>query len=125
MKPSVLLGRGTEFSEISQQDLEHHLAFVPAHGKSRLAFMSQDHHRVRDFVVVQLARIGAPLTPEFIAEGLRIQVDRVTAILAELEANLFFLVRNDSGAVSWAFPITSDATVHHLTFSTGEQIFAA
>ena len=46
-------------------------------------------------------------------------------IVADLEKNLFFLVRNQAGDVSWAFPVTSDATPHRLTFSTGEHTFAA
>ena len=50
---------------------------------------------------------------------------RVNTILDELEQNLVFLVRNEQGAVSWAFPVTVEPTPHRLTFSTGEQIYAA
>ena len=45
--------------------------------------------------------------------------------LAELERRLFFLVRNEEGAVSWAFPVTVDKTPHRLTFSTGERLHGA
>jgi hypothetical protein len=47
-----------------------------------------------------------------------------TAIIAELEGNLFFLVRDSDDNVSWAFPTTS-RTPHRLTFSTVEKIFGA
>ena len=29
------------------------------------------------------------------------------------------------GAVTWAYPVTVDQTPHHLTFNTGEKIYAA
>jgi len=47
------------------------------------------------------------------------------AILTDLEKNLFFLVRDPEGNVSWAFPVTTSETPHRLTFSTGEKIFGA
>jgi hypothetical protein len=52
-------------------------------------------------------------------------LDEAQVVLEELEAQLFFLVRNDRGAVSWAFPVTVDPTPHRLIFHTGEQLYAA
>jgi len=49
----------------------------------------------------------------------------VNEILDDLEGNLFFLVRNERGHVSWAFPVTAEQTRHRLRFSTGERIYAA
>jgi len=49
----------------------------------------------------------------------------VTAILDDLERNLFFLVRDARGDVSWAFPVTAEKTPHKLTFNTGERPHAA
>jgi hypothetical protein len=49
----------------------------------------------------------------------------VQAILEELERNLLFLVRGESGAVAWAFPVTVEPTPHRLNFSTGERLFGA
>jgi len=43
----------------------------------------------------------------------------------DLQKNLFFLVRNDIGEISWAFPVTCDITPHRLSFSSGEGVFAA
>jgi len=56
---------------------------------------------------------------------LMIPFDRVVEILAELQKRLFFLVLNDAGEVSWAFPVTTDRTPHRLRFSSGERVFAA
>jgi hypothetical protein len=90
-----------------------------------LAFMSEDHHRVRDFVVVELPRMAKPLSAIYIGEQLKISAERVTVILDELEKHMTFLYRNPQGEVTWAYPITVDHTPHRVTFSSGEQIYAA
>jgi len=92
---------------------------------SRLAFMSRDHHTVRDFVVRELPRQDRPLSPIQIAQVTGLGPRNVSAILSELERNLFFLVLDSEGSVSWAFPVTTSKTPHRLTFSTGEKIFGA
>jgi hypothetical protein len=121
----VLLARGRELIEIPQQQWEKHLASVPEHSKSRLSFMSADHHRVRYFVVRELPAHGRPIAPAFIAQELQLPLVRVQTILDELEQNLFFLFRNERGAVAWAYPVTVDETPHRLTFDSGEQLYAA
>jgi DNA-binding MarR family transcriptional regulator len=98
---------------------------LPARMASRLAFMSRDHHTVRDFVVRELPRQDRPLSPSQIAAVIGLTLQSVSAILTELERNLFFLVRDREGNVSWAFPVTTSQTPHRLTFSTGETIFGA
>ena len=87
-------------------------------------FMSEAHHRVRDFVVTELPRAGAPLPPEMIAEKLELAVDRVRAMLDELERRLAFLVRNADGAVTWAYPVTVEETPHRAVFHTGEEAYS-
>jgi hypothetical protein len=91
----------------------------------RLDFMSDEHHRVRDFAVRELPRVGRPLAPEFIAQGVVLPLDRVITILDELEKNMTFLYRGDGTNVTWAYPVTVDQTPHKVTFSSGEQIHAA
>ena len=91
----------------------------------RLGFMSEEHHLVRDFVVRELPRKGQPLSSEFIAQELELPQARVVALLDELEKNMTFLFRNQEGAVTWAYPVTVDRTPHRVTFSTGEQVYAA
>jgi hypothetical protein len=90
-----------------------------------LAFMSEGHHRVRDYVVTELPRAGKPLAPEVIAQGVGLPQAQVDGILDELEKRMTFLYRGDGRSVTWAYPVTSDQTPHHVTFSTGEQIHAA
>jgi hypothetical protein len=92
--------------------------------RARLGFMSEDHHRVRDFAVTELPRRGRPLPPESIAEALGLSVPRVTSVLDELERHLTFLFRNDRGEVTWAYPVTVDETPHHARFSTGEEAYS-
>jgi hypothetical protein len=87
--------------------------------------MSEKHHLVRYYVVRELPRTGKPIQPESISQDLELPLAQVGTILDELERNLFFLVRNSQGAVSWAYPVTVDRTPHELTFSTGERLYGA
>jgi hypothetical protein len=90
-----------------------------------LGFMSEDHHRVRDFAVRELPRVGKPLSPASIAQELNLPLTRVVAIVDELEKKMTFLYRGGGEAVTWAYPVTVDRTPHRVTFSSGEQIYAA
>jgi len=125
MNGTILIGRGRQMIKIPRKEWEKHLSTVPQHSETKLGFMSEEHHLVRYFVVRELPRTGEPIQPEFISQKLKLPLAQIKAILDELEKNLFFLVRNEQGAVSWAYPVTVDDTPHHLTFSTGEQLHAA
>ena len=125
MSETVLTGHGGKIVGRPQTLWERELGQVPEKLQARLAFMSDDHHRVRYYAVEQLARRGEPISPSRIAEDLDLPRARTAAILEELEKNLFFLVRNDNGDVSWAFPVTVEPTPHRLVFSTGERLFGA
>jgi hypothetical protein len=96
-----------------------------AGGGDPLGFMTEDHHRVRDWAVLELARSGEALTPERIAQELELPQPRVVAILDDLERHKTFLFRNAQGAVTWAYPVTVDPTPHRVRFSTGKQVHAA
>ncbi len=100
-----------------------------ARGKMRyeaaMGFMTEDHRRVHHFSVKELPHAGKPLSPEFISANLGLPHDRVVSILDDLEKHMTFLFRNNQGAVTWAYPVTVDKTPHHLTFSSGEQVYAA
>ena len=93
--------------------------------EAALDFMSPDHRKAHHFVVGELPRVGKPMSPDFIASEMGLPPDRVKTILDDLEKHMTFLFRNEEGAVVWAYPITVDKTPHHLTFSTGEQLYAA
>ena len=90
-----------------------------------LEFMSEAHHRVRDYAVMELPRSGKPLTPERIAQELQLPQTQVVEILDELERHKTFLFRDAQGAVTWAYPVTVDQTPHRVRFSSGEQVYAA
>ncbi len=125
MEETILIGRGRELTTILRSQWEAQLSMVPQSMKTRLSFMTRRHHLVRYFVVRNLPRSGGPLPPEPIAAKLKLPLHRVNTILAKLEQRLFFLVRDARGHVSWAYPVTAEKTRHHLSFSSGEQIYAA
>ena len=93
--------------------------------RDELAFMTEEHRKVHHFVVREMPNFGKPMGPDHVAGAVDLPVERVTAILRELEEHKTFLFRNDEGAVVWAYPVTVEETPHRLTFSTGERIYAA
>ena len=125
MNEKILTGRGSRITEISRTEWEHALSDLPRHLEARLGFMSKEHHVVRDFVVREMPIAGVPLSPVYIAQKLDMPLERTTIILDELEKHMTFLFRNEQGAVTWAYPVTVEKTPHHITFSTGEQLYAA
>ena len=125
MNETVLTGQGTQITEIPRADWEQALSDIPRHFEARLGFMSQEHHLVRNFVVREIPITAKALSPLYIAQKLDLSLERTEAILEELEKNLTFLYRNDQGAVTWGYPVTVEKTPHHITFSTGEHIYAA
>ena len=94
-------------------------------GDVSLDFMSEDHHQVRDFVVLEIPKVGGPLSPEYISQALGLPQTKVAEILDELEHNMTFLFRDEQGAVEWAYPVTAARTPHRVTFGSGKQINAA
>jgi hypothetical protein len=125
MKKRLLLGVWRAMLPIPRHVWQRQVAQSEHGGQAWLSFMTDDHHRVRDFAVLELPRAGVPLPPEVIAEKLDLPVDRVRAILDELEKHMTFLFRNEQGAVTWAYPVTVERTPHRVTFSTGERVYAA
>ncbi len=124
MKDSLLLGLGRYMIPIPRMLWERLMQAQARKARAGLAFMSEDHHRVRDFAVLELPRAGAPLAPETIAEALDLAVPRVVSILEELEEHLTFVFRGDGRLVTWAYPVTVDETPHHASFSTGEEAYS-
>jgi hypothetical protein len=120
MRTSLLLGIGRHMIPIPRSIWQKQVQ-----GDAHLGFMSEDHHRIRNFAVTELARSGEPLLPERIAQAVELPVDRVASILDDLERHMTFLFRNEQGAVTWAYPVTVDRTPHRVTLSTGEQVHAA
>jgi hypothetical protein len=93
--------------------------------KDALNFMTDEHRLVHHYVVRELPRIGEPISAEFVANQLTLPNDRVESIFDDLEKHMTFICRDPEGSVVWAYPVTVEKTPHHVTFSTGEQIYAA
>ena len=125
MNETILTGCGFRILEIPRAEWEHALSDISRHLDERLGFMSKEHHLVRNFVVREMPIAGEPLSPVFIARKLGLPLERIQVILGELEHNKTFVFRNVQGEVCWAYPVTVEKTSHHLTFSTGEQLYAA
>ncbi len=125
MEQNILLGQGQKILEIPEATWKQHLTQIPQHSQARLSFMTDAHHQIRYFVVKEMANTQKPIEPEFISDRLNMPIERVKPILEELENKLFFLVRNEQGAVNWAYPITVEPTPHKLSFASGERLYGA
>ena len=93
--------------------------------ETEYSFLSKEHQSVHHFVVRELPYVAKPLSPESVANQLGIPMHRVRNILDDLEERMTFLFRNNNGEVVWAYPVTVDKTPHHVSFSTGEGLYAA
>jgi len=124
MKDRLLLGLGRHMIPIPRLVWQRVVHASVRKAAASLAFMSEDHHHVRDFAVRELSRAGAPLPPESIAAALDLPLPRTAFILDELEKHLTFLFRNERGAVTWAYPVTVDETPHRAHLSTGEEAYS-
>ena len=120
MKDSLLMGVWRFTVPIPQAIWRKHLS-----AEADLGFMSQEDHQVRNYVVRELPQSGKPLSPESIAQALDLPLPQVADIVVKLERHMTFLYRNPRGEVTWAYPVTVDQTPHRVTFSTGEQVYAA
>jgi hypothetical protein len=125
MKDHVLITEGQKFTEIPGEIWEQHVAQTLQDISKMLGFMTNAHHLIRYFAVRELPRIGKPIPSELISEELNLSLSKTTEILDDLEKNLFFLVRNEKGEITWAYPVTVENTPHRLAFSTGERLNAA
>jgi hypothetical protein len=125
MNKSLLLGLWRFLLRIPRPIWQQEVARSVHAAEKSLLFMTPDHHRVRDFVVREMPRIAKPISPEAIAQSLNMELKQVVSILDELEKHLTFLYRNEQDAVTWAYPVAVEPTPHLITFSTGEQIYAA
>jgi len=127
MKDRIMLGLWKYMLNVPSfiMDMKKQVAREKLRFEAAMGFMTEDHRRVHHFAVRELPRAGKPLPPEFIAKKLDLTRDRVVLVLNDLERHMTFLFRNRQGEVTWAYPVTVDQTPHHLTFSSGEQVYAA
>lgn len=125
MKDNLLLGLWRFLFPVPSPIWQNEVAQSAKHNQARLAFMTPDHQRIRNLVVRELPRVGAPLTPDWIALETNLPIQSVVKILDDLEKHMAFLFRNAAGAVVWAYPVTVEKTPHRIVLSTGEHIYAA
>ncbi|MEE9910428.1 MAG: hypothetical protein K4571_01790 [Deltaproteobacteria bacterium] len=125
MKNKMVLGMWRYMLNVPPFLLEKQQAKGKAKMEANLAFITTEHRLVHHFVVRELPRAGQPLSPGFIARALNLPPEKVVRILQDLEEHMTFLFRNGEGSVMWAYPVTLEKTPHHVTFDTGEQIYAA
>ena len=127
MKDRIMLGLWKYMLSVPPYiiDLKKQLEKNKLRYEAAMGFMTQDHRRVHHFSVRELPKTGKPLQPGMIAAGLDLPQEKVVDILSDLEKHMTFLFRNKQGEVTWAYPVTVERTPHHLTFSTGEQVYAA
>jgi hypothetical protein len=93
--------------------------------KSVLGGLDDEQRRVHHFVVKKLPVLARPMSPDYIASGLKLDKAKVIQILDELERRLIYLFRPEGRDVVWAYPVTAEPTPHKLIFSSGERSWAA
>ena len=106
---------------ILNRDIEKMAKIMKARGNK----LPEEKKRIHYFVVRELPNAGQPISLEFIAQGLKMPIDRVSTLVDEMEKDKSFFYRYHSEGINWAYPVTVDNTPHHVTFSTGEQVNAA
>ena len=116
MNKSLLLGFRRFLLRIPRPIWQQEVARSVRASHKSLAFMTADHHRVRDFVVRELPRIAEPIPPETIAQRLDMGLGKVISILDELEKNMTFLYRNEArrGDLGLSGHSGTNAPSHHL-----------
>jgi hypothetical protein len=122
MPSEILAASGHNVHSIPDVAWKEHLAQAT---HNPMSFMTLLHRRIRELVVRELPRRARPLSPAWIAKELGTSLIETERAIEELEARLFFLVRNRQGDVAWAFPVTAERTPHALRFSNGDRIFGA
>ena len=81
--------------------------------------------RIHHWVVKKLPEKQAPISAAQIAADLGYDLNTVAGIVDELEAEKTFLYRHNAEAINWAYPVTVESTPHHITFGSGESVYAA
>jgi hypothetical protein len=85
MGESVLVESGRQTSEMPRATWDSDLLEAAAGSGARLDFLSKEHHLLRNFVVSELPRVGRPISAVSISRQLDLPLQRIDAILEELE----------------------------------------
>ena len=125
IEDQVLIGRGADIVKVPGDHWKGHVAAATERISARLAFMTEEHHLVRRFSVKEIAGKSRPLSEAEISRQTGLPRPRVHQLLNELEARLFFLARDSTGRVTWAYPFTSDQTSHRVLRAARRPSWAA
>jgi hypothetical protein len=125
MKNKLMMGLWRYILNVPSFLWEKQIAMATKKFEKEHSFMTESHRRVHHFVVRELPPVGRPMAPGYIAKNLCLPEDQVNTILDDLETHMTFLFRNDNREVVWAYPVTVEKTPHHVTFNTGETLYAA
>ena len=77
MNKSLLLGLWRILLRIPRPIWQQEVARSARASEKSLAFMTANHHKVRDFVVREMPRIAKPIPPETIAQSLGMEIEQV------------------------------------------------
>jgi hypothetical protein len=122
MKNKTLMGIGKRVIPVPLWIFK--AVFLPVMKIMKMVFpiiFSEDHYKVRDFLITELIRLQKPVSPEHIAEKLNMPRDRVEEILKKIAARQIWSVRNAQGNVTWTYPITVEETKFKISFNTGQE----
>jgi hypothetical protein len=125
MKGNILFGLGRHMVPVPAVIWTRLIDWNAQQTAGSLDFMTDKHHRVRDFIVREMPDSPGPLAPETIAAALDLTREQVIELLDQLETRLIFLYRGDGINVSWAYPMTVDPSPHRVTLDDGVQVQAS
>ena len=126
MRERVRLGIGRRMIPLPVALVKYLVRKEAKNADKMLGRWTEDHHRVRDFVVRELHRQQEPFSPAFISQQLNLTLEQTQNILDELERGMVFLFQAGGENVIWAYPVTRAETPHKIAYAgTDEQGFAA
>ena len=126
MREKARLGIGRRMISLPAALVKYQVRTKAKKAASVLAHLTDDHHRVRDFVVRELHRQQEPFSPAFISQELGLTLEKTQTILDDLERDTVFLFRAGGEDVIWAYPVTRAETPHKIAYiGTDEHGFAA
>ena len=100
-------------------------AAVAKRARSIMEELSDENRALHRFLVTELPVVGAPLTTEWIGGERGVPASNVAEQLDELGERKALIARNRDGDVTWAYPVAVEPTAHHLSFRSGERLYAA
>ena len=125
MQKKLLIGFWRFILKVPPSHLEKRMEASRRRIQRELAFMTAEHRKVHHQIVRGLPGHGRPMTAEHIAAEAGLPLNQVRPILDDLDEHMTFICRNGHGEVVWAYPGTVEPTPHHVTLSSGEQVYAA